>query len=122
MPRLTAEALMAPGGLLDAGSRLTQTLLTVPFQREQFRAGLDEKALLREREDERIGKTDKINYLKDRISTTQQRIAELRRALMLGDKTEAQAILKSMGKKGGGGDKAVLDIAERVGKYEADLR
>lgn len=124
MPRLTAEALMAPGGLLDAGSRLTQTLINVPFQREQFRAGLDEKALMIKREDDRISKNEKVGYLKDRISATQQRIAELRRAMMLGDKSEAMLALKSLGKSGGAGgsSKAVLDVAARVGEHEAKLR
>jgi hypothetical protein len=124
MARITAESLMAPGGLLDAGSRLTQTLMTVPFQREQFKAGLDEKALMTQREDQRIAKTDKIGYLKDRISTTQQRIAELRRALMLGDKNEAAVALKELqsGANGAKASKAVLDVAQRVGDYEAKLR
>lgn len=119
---------MAPGGLLDAGSRLTQTLIQVPFQREQFRAGLDEKALLREREDARIAKTDKINYLKDRISTTQSRIAELRRALMLGDKTEAAALLKGMNREGRvdglsrGAQDAVNQALKSATDYEIDQR
>lgn len=123
MARITAESLMAPGGLLDAGSRLTQTLINVPFQRQQFKAGLDERALMIQREDDRIAKTDKVGYLKDRIATNQQRIAELRRALMLGDKTEASVLLKAMGKTGGTGDpKAMLDHAARVADHEAKLR
>lgn len=123
MPRLTAESLMAPGGLLDAGSRLTQTLINVPFQREQFRAGLDERALMVKREDDRIAKGEKVGYLKDRISATQQRIADLRRAMMLGDKSEASLALKALGKgSGGGNSKAVLDVAARVGEHEAKLR
>lgn len=122
MARVTAESLMAPGGLLDAGSRLTQTLLTVPFQRQQFKAGLDEKALMTQREDDRISKTDKIGYLKDRISTTQQRIAELRNSLNVGNRTEAALKLKALGKSGGSGaTKATLDIAERVGKKRDEL-
>jgi hypothetical protein len=41
MARLTAEALMAPGGLLDAGSRLVQTIMEVPLQRAQFEEQTD---------------------------------------------------------------------------------
>jgi hypothetical protein len=100
MARLTLDALMAPGGLLDAGSRLTQTLVTVPFEREQYRGKLEAEALGREREDQRIVKTDKIGYLKDRINTVSQRVNELRRALSAGDTADARITLAAL-KKGG---------------------
>ena len=120
MPRITAESLMAPGGLLDESSRLTQTLLTVPFQREQIRARLDEKALMVKREDDIRKRGEQVNYLKDRIATNQQTIAELRRSLALGDKTEAAIALKKLKREGA--SKATLDIAQRVGDYESKLR
>lgn len=131
MARVTAESLMAPGGLLDAGSRLTQTLINVPFQREQFRAGLDEKALLLKREDDQRSKNDKVGYLKDRIATVQQQIATLRRSLDIGDKTEAEIALKSLNKNGLGAtspalsknaSEAVNKALEQATSYEVDQR
>lgn len=90
MPRLTFEALMAPGGLMDSGSRLTQTLVETPLKREQLRQGIREQELGRAeqakirseafaredkirteqntREDARVGKAGRIDYYKGRVN------------------------------------------------------
>lgn len=118
---------MAPGGVLDASSRLVQTLMEVPAQREMFRKGLEEKTALRQREDERIGKTDRIGYLKDRIATVQKRIHDLRNALGTGDTNEARVLAASLRKSGGvglSGDaaKAVEAGLKSVADREAEIR
>jgi len=97
MPRLTFEALMAPGGLLDAGSRLTQTLIETPFKREQMRQGIREQEIGRaeqrnlraiafaredklrdeqnKREDARVEKKGRIDYYGAKASQADARYA-----------------------------------------------
>jgi hypothetical protein len=97
MPRLTFEALMAPGGLLDSGSRLTQTLIETPFKREQMRQGIREQELGRaeqkqlradsiaredmltekqaKREDERSAKQGRVGYYQAKAGQADNRYA-----------------------------------------------
>lgn len=120
---------MAPGGLLDAGSRLTQTLMTVPFERERMRLGHEEKALGREREDQRIQKTDRIGYLRDRINATGVRMKELQGAIESEDANAIKSVVAEARATKGQGlglpdevQKDIHSIDEALRQHEIKLR
>lgn len=127
MARLTLESLMAPGGLLDAGSRLTQTLITVPYEREQFRTALQEKEIERTRASEREAKSDRVGYLKDRLNVNAQHVQRLRSAMASGDQNELRAVLAQMRQGRGASQSAWADqkayesFLNRRENYEKDL-
>jgi hypothetical protein len=118
---------MAPGGLLDAGSRLTQTLITVPYEREQFRTALREKEQAHARAVERQSKEDRVGYLKDRLATNSQRIQQLRGALASGDQNELRFAMSQL-RQGRGAiqsawtdQKAYESFLTRRENYEKEL-
>lgn len=131
MPRLTMEALMAPGGLLDAGSRLTQTLVETPFRREQFRAGIREKELERaegkalrqeafRREDERTAKGGRLEFLKSKVGAAEKKEAQLREAMLAKEETRLRAMMKTGGAKPEDAD-VVIDLLKASFAKEGDL-
>lgn len=66
MSRLTAEALAAPGGLLDAGSRLVRTLIEVPARRAA-----------QEQQDEQRQQRLQVGVLGDAVSGIDRKIQAL---------------------------------------------